>query len=248
MDLSLPLLAAVGATFFLAGIVKGVTGMGLPTVAMGILGALLSPLAAAGLLLAPSLVTNLWQLLAGPRFGTLARRFWPMMAAITAGTLAGSALLAGGEPALTTRALGVALVLYAAVTLIVRPFRLPEAWEPVAAPVVGLTTGMVTGATGVFVMPAVPYLQSLGLGKDDLVQALGLSFTVSTLALAVGLAAHGSLAGGNWSASLLAVVPALLGMAAGQRIRARVSPTAFRRAFLLGLLLLGLDMASRGLR
>jgi uncharacterized membrane protein YfcA len=31
----------VAATFFLAGIVKGVTGMGLPTVAMGVLGALI---------------------------------------------------------------------------------------------------------------------------------------------------------------------------------------------------------------
>ncbi len=78
-DYPLPLIAAIVATFFAAGVVKGVTGMGLPTVAMGVLGSLLSPLVAAALLLVPSLVTNVWQLLAGPRLGMLIRRLWPMM-------------------------------------------------------------------------------------------------------------------------------------------------------------------------
>lgn len=36
-DLSAVLLAEIFVTFFFAGVVKGVTGMGLPTVAMGVL-------------------------------------------------------------------------------------------------------------------------------------------------------------------------------------------------------------------
>jgi len=43
-----------------------------------------------------------------------------------------------------------------------------------ALPLIGLATGLVTGSTGVFVIPAVPYLQALDLDKEDLVQALGL--------------------------------------------------------------------------
>lgn len=247
MEQSLPLFAVVTATFFAAGIVKGVTGMGLPTVAMGVLGAFLSPLAAASLLLAPSFVTNLWQLLAGPRFGALVRRFWPMMLMIVAGTILGSALLAGGDTGTTTTALGIALVVYAATTLLARPLRIPERLERFASPVVGFTTGLVTGGTGVFVIPAVPYLQSLGLEKDDLVQALGLSFTVSTIALAIGLGWNGAIASDGWLASGLAVIPALLGMQVGQMIRTRISPILFRRVFLVFLLLLGLEMASRPL-
>lgn len=110
----------VGATFFLAGMVKGVTGMGLPTVAMGVLGTLLSPVTAAALLVVPSLVTNIWQLLAGPNFAALARRLWPMMVAIVVGTVSGTALLASGDTRLTTCALGAALVLYAGYTLLAR--------------------------------------------------------------------------------------------------------------------------------
>lgn len=144
------------------------------------------------------------------------------------------------------RLLGIALVLYALVTLLSRPGRVPPSLERVLSPLIGAITGVVTGVTGVFVIPAVPYLQSLGLPRDALVQALGLSFTVSTLALAAGLALHGALSVGHLLPSLVAVLPALAGMWLGQRLRQRISPTAFRTGFLVCLLLLGVELAWRG--
>lgn len=244
-DVSLPLIATIVATFFLAGIVKGVTGMGLPTVAMGVMGAVLSPVTAAGLLLVPSFVTNIWQLFGGARTGALLRRLWAMMLGIVVGTVAGSAMLARVDGDRTVGALGAALALYAAYTLFARARAVPERWEPWLSPAVGLATGLVTGATGVFVIPAVPYIQSLRLERDDMVQALGLSFTISTVALAIGLYWHGAAAFGNLLASTLAVLPALLGMAAGQRLRKRIRPPLFRRIFLAFLLLLGAEMIGR---
>lgn len=237
----------VATTFFVAGIVKGVTGMGLPTVAMGILGALISPLAAANLLIIPSSATNVWQLLAGPSFGLLIRRLWPMILAIVAGTLLGSTLLAEGGAKLTTTALGVALVLYSGYTLLARQLSISRKAERWLSPLMGAVTGLITGATGVFVIPAVPYLQALRLERDDLVQALGLSFTVSTVALAAGLATRGVFQAENLALSALAVVPALGGMWFGQVLRGKISPSLFRRIFLLGLLLLGLEMTLRPL-
>ena len=248
LDLSLPLLALIGGTFFVAGLVKGVTGMGLPTVSMGVLGALLSPLAAASLLLIPSFITNVWQLLAGPSFGQLLRRLWPMMLAIVAGTLLGAAWIASGDTRLTTIALGAALILYAAYTLFARQLSVPARSESWLSPVIGATTGTIAGGTGVFVIPAVPYLQALGFEKNDLVQALGLSFTVSTVALAVGLGTHGALDPESLLLSGLAIAPSIAGMWVGQRIRNRISPAAFRRGFLICLLLLGVEMVSRSLR
>lgn len=249
MTLNYPpsILLALAATFFVAGMIKGVTGMGLPTVAMGVVGAFISPLAGASLLIVPSFVTNVWQLLAGPAFGALLKRLWPMMVAIVIGTVAGAALLAGGDTGLTVPALGAALVVYAFYTLLARPFRVPERLEPVLSPVIGGLTGLVTGGTGVFVIPAVPYLQSLGLEKDELVQALGLSFTVSTIALAVGLAGHQAYRIDDLLLSGLLVLPALAGMWAGQMLRNRISPPTFRRWFLICLLLLGVQMLLRPL-
>ncbi|MFO1107138.1 MAG: sulfite exporter TauE/SafE family protein [Amaricoccus sp.] len=241
------LLVAGAATFFVAGLVKGVTGMGLPTVAMGLLGALIPPPAAAGLLLVPSLVTNVWQLASGPALGSLVRRLWPMMLAIGAATVPGAALLASGDTRATTAALGIVLAAYGGLTLLGRQLRIPTRAEPWLSPLIGAATGVVTGATGVFVLPAVPYLQALGFGRDDLVQALGLSFTVSTIAIALGLGAHGAIAGADIGLSILALAPALAGMWAGQALRDRISPAAFRRVFLIGLLLLGTEMALRSL-
>jgi uncharacterized protein len=244
----LPLALLVAGTFLLAGLVKGVIGLGLPTVAMGLLGLAMSPVEAAAMLLVPSLVTNVWQLLAGPRFAALLRRLWPMMLGVVAGTLAGSGVIAGAAAHAATAGLGVALLLYGVAGLAKpRLRRVPPAAEPWAGPLVGAATGLVTGATGVFVIPAVPYLGSLGLERDDLVQALGLSFTVSTFALAGGLALHGALPLAATGASLLALLPALAGMALGGWLRARVQPETFRLCFFVGLLALGCELVWRGL-
>jgi uncharacterized membrane protein YfcA len=246
-DSTLHLTVLVAGTFLAAGIVKGVTGMGLPTVAMGVLGALLSPLAAASQLIAPSLVTNVWQLLAGPSFGGVMRRLWPMMVAIALGTLFGSAILTGSQSGITTAALGATLVVYALYTLLARPLRVPERAELWLSPLIGTTTGVIAGATGVFVVPAVPYIQALGFEKDDLVQALGLSFTISTSALAASLAWRGALHVESLGTSALAIIPALAGMWVGRFARDRISSAAFKRGFLVVLMLLGLEMLSRAI-
>ena len=244
-DPSAEYLAVVALIFFLAGIVKGVTGMGLPTVSMGLLGAFMPAVTAASLLIVPSFITNVWQLFSGPSFGRLIKRLWPMMLCIVAATMAGASLLTSANQQWATTGLGAALVVYAAFSLLARQLSVPARLERFMSPLVGAATGLVTGATGVFVIPAVPYLQALGLAKDDLVQALGLSFTVSTVALAIGLAKGGALHAGSLGLSLLAVLPALLGVWAGQRLRHRISPASFRRWFLICLLLLGLELALR---
>ncbi|HUN47031.1 MAG TPA: sulfite exporter TauE/SafE family protein [Stellaceae bacterium] len=238
---------AATLTFLLAGFVKGVIGMGLPTVGMGLLGLLMPPAKAAALLVVPSLVTNLWQLLAGPSVGALLRRLWPLLLGICLGTWAGGGLLLGEHGGRATAALGVALAVYAVVGLLAPRFSVPSRAQPWLGPVVGATTGVVTAATGVFVIPAVPYLQALALEKEDLVQALGLSFTVSTLALAATLAKGGALPTSIAGASLLALAPALVGMVLGQLLRTRVRPEIFRRCFFLGLLALGADLAAQAL-
>lgn len=244
-DLSPTLIATVALVFLLAGLVKGVTGMGLPTVAMALLGSVMPLVAAAALLVVPSFVTNLWQLLAGPDLALLLRRLRSMMLGILLGTLAGSWLLTRGGAAWATPALGGALATYAAYSLLVRTPRVPARLETLLSLPVGLATGLVTGATGVFVLPGVPYLQALGLERDTLVQALGLSFTVSTLALALGLAGGGALGGAELGLSTLAILPSLLGMWIGRWLRGFVSPAAFRRWFLVALLLLGLQLVLR---
>lgn len=240
-------LLAVTAIFLLAGLVKGVVGLGLPTVAMALLALVLPPAEAAALLVVPSLVTNLLQLRPLSTLGAMLRRLGPMQVGICAGSALGTALLGAPAGHGATAALGAVLMLYAAWGLADVRVSVSARAERWLGPVVGALTGIVTAATGVFVVPAVPYLQALGLQKDGLVQAMGISFTVSTLALGAGLAAQGAFPAAAALSSLLMLAPALAGMAAGQWLRAALSPAVFKTVFFVALALLGAHMVARAL-
>jgi uncharacterized protein len=240
-------MVVIALIFIVAGLVKGVTGMGLPTVAMGLLGLTMAPAEAAAMLVIPSLVTNVWQFAAGKPRLPIVRRLWPMLLAIVVVTWAATGLITGGAAGQATTWLGVALIVYAAVALANVRLSLARPHESWLSPVVGAATGVVTGATGVLVIPAVPYLQALGLNKDELVQALGLSFTASTVALAAGLASRDALHVTGLMASVLCTLPALLGMWVGGIVRAQVNPATFRLIFLIGMIVLGADLAARSL-
>jgi len=230
------------AILVIGGFVKGVTGLGLPAVAMGLLTFLMTPAEAATLMVLPSLVTNVWQSVTGPEFKALVRRLWPMLGAIFVVTILSSGLIAANSGALVGAGLGLALAAYATLSLTRPALALPRRAEPVVGPTIGIATGVVTGATGVFVIPSGPYIASLGLSRDALVQALGLSFTCSTIALGIGLAWHGAMAAEAVPRSLVAVLPALAGVAAGTWLRRRIDQQRFRFWFFVSLGLLGLHI------
>ena len=232
--------------FVLAGLVKGSIGMGLPTVGLALLGLLMPPAQAAALMVVPSLVTNVWQAAAGGAFRRLSMRMRALLVCIALG--AGSVRIVGAglaEQANAIVGLGIALALYGAYGLLGKTLRVAAKSERWLSPAIGLLTGAATGATGVFVIPSVPYLQALGLSKDELVQGLGIVFTVSTLTLGASLVQGGQLDLRASGISTALIVPALAGVALGQYVRSRVSGATFRRFFFIGTLLLGLHLAFR---
>jgi len=237
----------VAAVFVLAGLVKGVIGLGLPTLSMALLALWMAPVDAAALLIVPSLVTNVWQLQPLAGLGRIAQQLAGMQLGVVAGTLAGAWTLGAPAGAGATVALGLALVLYAAWGLLGRPLQVPDGTARWLGPLVGLATGVVTALTGVFVLPAVVYLQALGLSRDELIQAMGLSFTTSTVALGIALSGEHGYSTPLLAASIAMLLPALAGMALGQWVRLRLSLPLFRRCFFVGLALLGLYMGLREL-
>ena len=241
------ILAMAGFAFLLAGIVKGVLGQGLPTVAVGLLSLIMSPGEAAALIVIPALLTNLWQGWFGPSFVPLLKRLWPTLLASFVGTFVATALglglLTPEAAALARKALGIALILYG--VLGVSRIRLPvpsraEAW---LGPTMGAANGAVSTATGVFMFPVIPYIQALGLERDEMVQAQGISFSVSSFALMIVVLANGTLNVTNSIASLVAMVVTFVGMFLGQYVRKFVHPEVFRTLFFLGMLVLGVNLA-----
>jgi uncharacterized membrane protein YfcA len=235
----------IAGIFILAGFVKGVVGLGLPAISMGLLALVMPPADAASILILPTVVTNIWQMAAGPSLKPIITRLWPFMLGVICGTLAGVGWLVEGQYGAAL--LGIALALYALSSLASIRFTVSAGTEPWLGPIVGVVTGLVAAATGVFAMPAVIYLQAIGIEKEDLVQALGLSFTVSSLALAVNLASVSALNLSLGPASIGALAVACIGMWLGQILRLRLQPATFRLCFLVGLLALGVYLIARSI-
>jgi uncharacterized membrane protein YfcA len=234
---------ALGAVFVAAGSVKGITGMGLPTVAMSLLGLWMTPTQAAALLIVPSLATNVAQC-AGPHLRRLAALLWPAWAALALITLVAPGLGTAASGSGARRLLGAVLVAYGLWGLwrpVVPALRPKAGWVGAVA---GAVTGLVTAATAVFVIPFVPYLQALRLDKDTMVQALGLSFTIATVALAARLHA----ADQPWqpAPTALALLAAFAGLWLGSQIRARISAIVFQRTLFVVFIGLGVANLLRG--
>jgi hypothetical protein len=232
-------IVVIGATFLLAGTVKGVIGLGLPTLSLGLLAATLDLTTAMALLIVPSFVTNLWQAIAGGKARELLRRLWPFLLMATITVWLGAVALTRLELALLSILLGGLLVSYALLSMAGFRLSISSQREPWAGPVFGTVNGILTGMTGSFAVPGVMYLQSIGLPRDMLVQAMGILFTVSTAALAFALHTNKLLTPELGLVSAMAVVPAAVGMVAGQRIRRKLPEARFRQIFFIGIFALG---------
>lgn len=239
---------AIFGTFLLAGAVKGVTGLGLPAVSLALLTVALDLPSAMVLLLAPSFVTNLWQALVGGNARAVVVRLWPFMLMATATVWIGAAALTRVNLFLLTALLGVLLFTYAMVSLAGLRIAIAPRHETWAGCLIGSANGVLAGMTGSFVFPGILFLQAIGLSREQLIQAMGMLFTTSTLALAVALQGGGFLTVELGLLSAAAVIPALIGMLGGQRIRQKLPEERFRQVFFVALLVLGAYIAVNALR
>ena len=238
-----PMLFVIGAVFLLAGFVKGVLGLGLPTVSMGLLAVTMQPSRALAIVIAPAIITNIWQTFGGPYLRDILKRLWPLMLCTVIGSLMSAGAMSGAYARYGTVALGALLVIYAVIGLTQFRLRIERRNEKWVGGIVGLVTGVISASTGVQVIPSMPFIQAIGMEKDELVQALGVFFTVATLALSVSVSASGLLNATTAIPGAIALACSFAGMFVGQTVRAKMPTEAFRSWFLIGMILLGVYLA-----
>lgn len=233
------LLLLIFGVFTLAGFVKGVVGFGLPLVSLAIMTVILGLREAMALMLVPAFATNLLQAFQGGAFLEILRRLWSFLlpaVVLTWLTLFFAADLATGGLVVL---LGLLLLLYGLYGLLGPKLPAPGPREAILSPGVGALSGVLSGLTGVYVMPAGIYFELLKMGRDRLVQAMGVWFVLATLSIGGGLQSAGLIEQRYLLLSCFALLPAALGMWLGQRLRKRLSEETFRRVFLSGLVLVG---------
>lgn len=238
--LSVELIIFVVFVYILAGFVKGVVGVGLPTISLAMLATVLGLKEAMLVLLAPSLITNLAQALAGGRLYDLTKRFWMFLLSLFLLTWFSTGILVKADGNLLKIGLGIILLLYCVsyfLQLKIPKTGINEKW---LSPLMGGLTGVSTGLTGTFVVPGTLYLQRILSNRHALVQAMGLSGGVATISLGVSLGGRGMLSNELLFTSGAMVIPALMGMAFGNMVRSKINEVLFRKLFFVSLSFVGI--------
>ncbi len=246
-DLSLPVLAACIAAVLAGGLVKGVTGIGLPLVAMPILASFIPIPKAIALLSLSSIATSLLQGMHGGHFMRASRRLWPLFAGITAGVFASAWTLVVIDLELLYLLLGAVVVVFACVFQRRIVFDVAPRAEPWVAPVAGIVAGLIGGVSMLFGPIYAMYLSGLRLTKDFFVVGVSLANLVSTLALVAALAGYRLIGSEDLLASVLAMIPAFAGVLLGQKLRRHINEDAFRKALAVVLFLIGLNLIRKAL-
>lgn len=240
MDFLPATLLLAAAIFLFAGSVKGLIGVGLPTVAVALLINVMPLSDAITVMFIPAFASNIWQAWSGGYATAILKRFWPFLLCVFIGTWFGVSILVVADPDLMAGLFGLVLSIYSVISLI-RPAPLPLApFEGWLSPVLGSINGVISGMTGSYLMPGVLYMEALGLRRDELIQAMGIFFLCAVVALGISLAGHDVMGLTHAGYSSLMLVPAMAGYFIGEHYRKKLPEETFRKVFFAGLLLMGL--------
>lgn len=228
--------------FLFAAVLKGITGLGFSTICLAFLALFMEPKISIPLVLIPSLLSNLLAMNHLEHVSSALKRFWLVYAAAVPGLILGVSTFHVVDRSVSRGLLGLILILYAIANFRERTLRTPENVEAWLRVPVGFCTGFVNGITGSQVLPVLPFMLSLHLKTEIFVQAINLSFTISSLLLLVLFNRYDLMSGSLVTISLLGIVPVSIGIFIGGKIRQFLPEPDYRRAVLFFLLIIGVAL------
>lgn len=232
-------LIAVGLVFLFAGFVKGIVAIGLPAISISLLSHIIGVREAIFITLAPALLTSLAQAVLGPSLRVIAIRLWPLLALGALAIMFAASFAVRGNTTILAMIVGSLIMVYALANLLRIRLPHPGAHEKYLTPLMGLMGGTLGGMSGMFVMPAVPYMQTLGLNREELIQAIAVWFTVAALVMLASVGARGALTPNVLAWTSIAIVTSLTGIWFGTKARGKLSERMFMQVFFVAFLLLG---------
>ena len=243
--------AAVGAVlaFAAGGFAKGVVGFALPLVALGFSGSFLPYEVAVGLLILPTLVSNLFQSLragVGAALGSL-RRFWFLNLLLMVMIALSAQLVVALPDRVLFATLGTGVCLYGTSQLAGWRLRFRPERRRFVETAVAVVGGFFGGLSGVWGPPIIMYLVAIELPKAEMVRAQSLSFLLGSLVLLGAHLRSGVLNSVTLPASAWLILPTMLAMFIGYQVHDRLDQEWFRRVTLIVLVLTGLSLLRRAL-
>jgi uncharacterized membrane protein YfcA len=220
-----------------AGLAKGMSGMGLPLIATPILAGAFGPRMAVTIVTIPIFAANTLLLVQGMRDRSLLRGIVPFMAASAIGTAIGTVLLATIDQRSFALLITLMVVLFLA-----RGDRLlgddPAALRArILGPLVCFVGGVLQGTTSIASPIVGSYFHAQRLRPAAFVFVLAAIFQLNSTVQLIGYTLQGLYTPEVVAIGLIGLVPTLLALAVGIWARGRLDPDLFRRLIIALLVL-----------
>ncbi len=235
--MSTEIITIVLGAYFISAFLKGISGLGFSTICLGLLAIFLEPKLAIPLVFLPSLCSNVIVMLEAGHFLESLKRFWLLYISALPGLVIGIIFLNNSGSDGPRLILGVIMLIYSLWAFRIGVIHLSEKHEKSLVIPMGVISGMVNGATGSQIMPVMPFLLSLKMDRNLLVQTMNCAFTFNTLVMITGFSKIGLYTLPVMTLSVAGILPVALGVYLGGRIRRRATEAVFRK-MVLGLLML----------
>jgi uncharacterized membrane protein YfcA len=225
-----------------AGAAKGLIGVGMPIVAMPLVSHIIDLPAAVALLSIPLVLSNLRQAVEGGGTVAALRQMAPLLLGFCVGIVVGVTVLMSLDDAWLKPLVGCALLLAGLTVVVKRDLTLSPTGERVAAPIAGALGGVFGGLAALSGPIVFIYLLATARDKNLFVKhaSLYLVFASAVLLLVMSSYAHITLA--DAGVSLVSVLPVMVGMAVGAKIRPHVPIKFFRLLILLAVFASAVDL------
>ncbi|MFP4636614.1 MAG: TSUP family transporter [Nitriliruptoraceae bacterium] len=227
----------VALAVLVGALIKGLTGLGLPPVALALLVPLLGAEHAVVILALPTVVSNSWLVAAHWRSLREADNLFVVAATGVVGALVGARLLVWLDESAVAIGLGVVVLTYA-VLYVAKPDAVlsPRAARVLAAPA-GLGAGMLQGATGLSAPVLGTYLHARRLPRSVYLASIALLFQIFALTQLIGVASFGLLDLERLVHTAAAAGAALVGVPTGMRVGRELGQRRFEQVTLAVLVL-----------
>ena len=239
-------LIIIACMFLAAGTIKGLIGIGLPTIAISMMSLVVDARLAITLTIIPMFVSNLWQVY---RIGVIWATFlkYKVFSALLIISILISALSSKTIPSdIILIILGPVITVYAILSLLKWTPYIDKKHDNYAQTSFGLIAGILGGFTAIWAPPMIIYLTSRQTPKEDFIRATGMLITIGSIPLLAGYIQNGLLTKDMAISSTLMIIPVLIGFAIGESLRRYVPAQKFLTIVLCIFTVMGITLIYRG--
>jgi uncharacterized membrane protein YfcA len=223
----------IGFAYFIAGIVKGIIGIGLPTTAITIMTFFISPLVALGINLIPMTVTNIWQfskadnpkkVIKDYKYFAFFLMFFILIASFFANAIGDN---------IVRLIFAFAVFMFVAINFFGFNFKMNPKNDKFWQSGLGTLGGLIGGAASIWAVPVTIYLLMKNVKPKQFVDVSGFLITIGCIPVSVGYIATGVFQANMFVFGVLGSVTAVIGFQLGAKLRDKIDPKTFKDLLLL---------------